>query len=171
MRPQAPSARRRSRPECQARWGSVAVEFAFVAPVFFVMVLGIFEFGRAMMVQTLLTSASQQGARAGALNGAQAADVTSAVTNYLSGAGVSGTRHHTPALPSPHRSSAAPGTGRASYRFSIPLSERQLASCPSSLSQALRRCLPRRSCSARRDSDDDPFIRCRGQKGTFCFTG
>src|SRR5436190_16323958 len=98
--------RHRSRP-CQDRSGAVLIEFAFVAPVFFVMVLGIFEFGRAMMVQTLLTSASQQGARAGALNGAQLADVTTAVNSYLTGAGVSGAS--TTCTPSPP-SNAAPGT-------------------------------------------------------------
>jgi Flp pilus assembly protein TadG len=63
--------------------------------------MGIFEFARAMMVQTLLTSASQQGARAGALNGAQASDVTTAVNSYLSGAGVTGaTATCTPSPPS-----------------------------------------------------------------------
>ena len=96
---------RRTRP-CYSRRGTVLIEFAFVAPVFFVMVLGIIEFGRAMMVQALLTSASQQGARAGALNGAQNADVTTAVNNYLSGAGVSGAS--TTCTPSPP-SSASPG--------------------------------------------------------------
>lgn len=95
--------RSQSRP---ARRGSTAVEFAFVAPVFFILVFGIFEFGRAMMVQTLLTSASQQGARAGALNGSQNADVTTAVNNYLSAAGVTGAS--TTCSPSPP-SSAAPG--------------------------------------------------------------
>jgi Flp pilus assembly protein TadG len=91
---------------CPARRGAALVEFAFVAPVFFVMVLGIFEFARAMMVQSLLTSASQQGARAGALNGAQNSDVTSAVNSYLSSAGVSGaTAVCNPSPPS----SASPG--------------------------------------------------------------
>lgn len=105
-------------PPCQNRYGSVAVEFAFVAPVFFVMVLGVFEFGRAMMVQTLLTSAAQQGARAGALNGAQLANVTATVNNYLSGAGVTGAS--TACSPSPP-SNAAPGTD-ITVTVSIPYS-------------------------------------------------
>ena len=95
----------RSRPG-HARCGSMLIEFAFVAPVFFIMVLGIFEFGRAMMVQALLTSAAQQGARAGALNGSQVADVDTAVNNYLSSAGVSGAS--TTCSPTPP-SSAGPG--------------------------------------------------------------
>ncbi len=113
----SPNRRLRSEP-CQARCGATAVEFAFVAPVFFVMVLGVFEFGRAMMVQTLLTSAAQQGARAGALNGAQSTDVTTTVNNYLSGAGVNGAS--TACSPSPP-SSAAPGTD-ITVSVSIPYS-------------------------------------------------
>lgn len=102
---QGPDRRRRSRPG-QVRRGSSAVEFAFVAPVFFVLVLGIFEFARAMMVQTLLTAAAQQGARAGALNGSQNSDVTTAVNGYLSAGGVTGaTATCTPSPPS----SALPG--------------------------------------------------------------
>src|SRR5438105_625869 len=70
------------------------------------MVLGIFEFGRAMMVQALVTCAAQQGARAGALDGAQASDVSTAVNNYLSEGGISGAT--TTVSPSPP-SNANPG--------------------------------------------------------------
>src|SRR5579863_5241153 len=123
---------RRRSDSCQARRGATAVEFAFVAPVFFVMVLGIFEFGRAMMVQTLLTSASQQGARAGALNGAQATDVSTTVNNYLSGAGVHGASTTcSPSTPS----SAAPGTD-VTVRVSIPYSSVSWLPAPSYLRTA-----------------------------------
>jgi Flp pilus assembly protein TadG len=88
------------------RRGTAAVEFAVVAPVFFLFSLGIIEIGRAMMVQTVLTNAAQEGARAGALNGAQNSDVTSAVNTYLANAGISGASS-TP-TPSPP-SSANPG--------------------------------------------------------------
>ena len=103
---QSGSLRQRHSRALHDRRGAALIEFAFIAPVFFVLVLGIFEFARAMMVQTLLTSASQQGARAGALNGAQNSDVTTAVNNYLSAAGVSGAS--TACNPSPP-SSASPG--------------------------------------------------------------
>ncbi len=72
------------------RRGAALVEFAFIAPVFFLMVLGMIEFGRAMMVQALMTAAAQQGARAGAMDGATATDVTNAVNAYLSAGGISG---------------------------------------------------------------------------------
>ncbi|HJT33266.1 MAG TPA: TadE/TadG family type IV pilus assembly protein [Pirellulales bacterium] len=72
------------------RRGAAAVEFAFVAPAFFLVVLGVIEFTRAMMVEELLTNAAHEGARAGVLDGAQDTDVDNAVNNYLSAAGISG---------------------------------------------------------------------------------
>lgn len=72
------------------RRGAVTVEMAFVAPIFFLFVLGSIEFSRAMMVEALLTNAAHLGARAGVLDGAQQSDVTNAVTNYLSAGGITG---------------------------------------------------------------------------------
>lgn len=66
------------------------VEFAVVAPLFFLLVFGMIEFGRMVMVQQVITNASREGARIGVLDGATTADVTSAVNNYLSSAGVQG---------------------------------------------------------------------------------
>ena len=72
------------------RRGAVTVEMAFVAPIFFLFVLGVVEFTRAMMVQSLLTNAAHLGARAGIIDGAQQSDVTTAVSNYLSAGGIAG---------------------------------------------------------------------------------
>ena len=72
------------------RTGTALVEFAVVAPIFFLMALGIIEFGRAMMVQALLTNAAQKGARAGAFDAATSSNVTSAVNAYLAAGGISG---------------------------------------------------------------------------------
>ena len=44
------------------RRGAAATEFAIVAPVFFLMVIGFIEFGRALMVQQVLVNASRVGA-------------------------------------------------------------------------------------------------------------
>ena len=60
--------RRRSR---AARRGAVTAEMAFVAPLFFLLVLGVVEFTRAMMVQALITNAAHLGARAGVLDNSQ----------------------------------------------------------------------------------------------------
>jgi Flp pilus assembly protein TadG len=73
-----------------ARRGAVTVEMAFVAPIFFLFVLGVVEFTRAMMVQSLVTNAAHLGARSGILDGAQQSDVSGAVNNYLSAGGISG---------------------------------------------------------------------------------
>lgn len=96
--------RRRPSPNGRRR-GTTLVEFAIVAPIFFIMVLGLIEFGRAMMVQALLAGAAQQGVRAGTLTNAQTTDVTTAVNNYLASAGVSGAT--TTVTPSPPSSASA----------------------------------------------------------------
>lgn len=59
------------------------VEFAVVAPVFVAMVLGMIEFGRALMVQQMLTNASREGARVAVLEGSSASEVDSAVAERL----------------------------------------------------------------------------------------
>ncbi len=72
------------------RSGAAAVEFAVVAPVLFLLIFGMIEFGRMVMVQQVLTNASREGARIAVLDGATTSDVTTAVQNYLAGASVSG---------------------------------------------------------------------------------
>lgn len=62
------------------------MEFAIVAPVFFIMVLGMVEFGRMVMVQQVLTNASREGARVAVLDGSTSADVISKVRDYLTAA-------------------------------------------------------------------------------------
>jgi len=89
------------------RRGTSAVEFAFIAPLFFMLVIGMIEFGRAMMVQQILTNAARQGARLATLdstNGSSNPTPTSIVTsevNYvLAAANISGaTTTISPALP------------------------------------------------------------------------
>ena len=43
--------------------GAAVVEFAIVAPLFILLVFGMIEFGRMVMVQQVLTNASREGAR------------------------------------------------------------------------------------------------------------
>jgi len=61
-----------------------------VAPLFFLVILGIIEFGRMVMVQQILTNASREGARRAILEGATAPDVETIVTDYLTNTSVSG---------------------------------------------------------------------------------
>lgn len=81
-----PSSSRRSR----RRRGVAAVEFAIVAPLFFLLVIGIVEIGRAMMVQQVMINASRVGARRAITMSSTEQAVTDAVNEYLSGMGVSG---------------------------------------------------------------------------------
>jgi len=76
---------RRRRPPHQ-RNGVVLVEAAMVLPLFFMVLLGIIEFGRAMMVGQMLTTAARDAGRVAILAGSTDADVTSAVTDFLESA-------------------------------------------------------------------------------------
>ena len=53
----------------KTRRAAAVVEFAVVAPVLFLLVFGMIEFGRMVMVQQVLTNASREGARVGILDG------------------------------------------------------------------------------------------------------
>jgi Flp pilus assembly protein TadG len=79
--------RRRGRSQ---RRGIAATEFAVVAPVFFLMVIGFLEFGRAMMVQQVLVNASRVGARQAITTSATAASAQSAAQDYAVGMAVPG---------------------------------------------------------------------------------
>jgi Flp pilus assembly protein TadG len=69
--------------------GAAAVEFALVAPLLLLMVLGIAEFGRAFHIQASLSQAAREGVRvmalqnnpAGAVAATQAAAPTLTLTN------------------------------------------------------------------------------------------
>lgn len=72
------------------RRGAAVVEFALVAPLLFLLVFGMIEYGRMVMVQQLLTNASREGARIGVLDGSTTADVSTTVSDYLANASVAG---------------------------------------------------------------------------------
>ena len=67
------------------RRGATAVEFALVAPIAFLLILGLIEFGRALMVQHLLNNAARQGARVATIEGKANSDVTTAITTAMQG--------------------------------------------------------------------------------------
>ncbi len=80
------------RPRRLNRKGAAAVEFALVSPIFFLMVFGMIEFGRMVMVQQVITNASREGARVAVLDSQTptAGDVDEKVREYLGNAGISG---------------------------------------------------------------------------------
>jgi len=79
--------RRRSTKNLRRR-GVAATEFAIVAPVFFLMVIGFIEIGRALMVQQVLINASRVGARMASTTGSSTSAVESAVQDYTTGVAV-----------------------------------------------------------------------------------
>ena len=64
--------------------GAVAVEFALLAPVLVMILLGIMEFGRAYNVQISLSSAAREGVRVMAINN-NTTDARTAVKNAAGG--------------------------------------------------------------------------------------
>ncbi|HVJ84022.1 MAG TPA: TadE/TadG family type IV pilus assembly protein [Caulifigura sp.] len=82
-------AQRSMRALCRSdrREGAAAVETALVLPLFFLIVFGVIEFGRAFMVAQLLTNAAREGARsaitAGSTNATVAETVKSLVHEYV----------------------------------------------------------------------------------------
>jgi Flp pilus assembly protein TadG len=77
-------------PNNRLRRGATAVEFALVAPLFFVLVLGIIEFGRAFMVIELLNEAARQGCRQAIIEGTSSAQIKQTATNFLTSVGING---------------------------------------------------------------------------------
>ncbi len=71
------------------RPGASLVEFAFVAPVFFLIVLGVFEYARFLFTVQLLNNAAREGARYAAVNttAVSTANVQSYTDQYLMGQG------------------------------------------------------------------------------------
>jgi Flp pilus assembly protein TadG len=92
-----------------------AVEFAAVAPLFFLLVFSMIEYGRMVMVQQVLTNAAREGARVGVLDGSTATSVTTAVNNYLTPAGI---RNATTTV-SPNPPSSASATSPVSVTVSV----------------------------------------------------
>jgi Flp pilus assembly protein TadG len=70
------------------RRGAAIVEFAVVAPVLFLLIFGMIEYGRMVMVQQVLTNASREAARQAVLDGATYSAVNSFVSSYLTSAAI-----------------------------------------------------------------------------------
>jgi Flp pilus assembly protein TadG len=72
------------------RAGAACVEFTVAGLVFFILILGTFEIGRALMVQHLLTNAAREGCRVGVLQGKSSTQITTAAVNRLADQGIGG---------------------------------------------------------------------------------
>jgi Flp pilus assembly protein TadG len=72
------------------RRGAAVVEFAIVAPLFILLVFGMIEFGRMVMVQQVLTNATREGARQAVLDGSTRDDVEQIINTYLAASSING---------------------------------------------------------------------------------
>jgi len=72
----------------QRRPGASALEFALILPVFLLLILGMFELGRAVMVMQALTFAAREGCRVAILDGSTSASVATKVNAALTGANI-----------------------------------------------------------------------------------
>src|SRR5262245_61607545 len=70
------------------RRAAAAVEFAVIAPVFFLLIFGMIEYGRMIMVQQVITNASREGARLAVLDGATTGEVEDRVESYLTSSSI-----------------------------------------------------------------------------------
>lgn len=70
------------------RSGASLVEFAFVAPIFFLIMFGVFEYARFLFTVQLMNNAAREGARYAVVNLAETdATVKAYVDKYLVGQG------------------------------------------------------------------------------------
>ena len=68
----------------RVRRGATVVEFVLVAFVFFLLIFGLIETGRMVMIQQALTNAAREGCRAAGLaSSINSADVETTVRDYL----------------------------------------------------------------------------------------
>ena len=65
------------------RRGAAVVEMAMVLPIFVMIVLGIVEFGRAMMVGQMVTNAAREATRLAIVDGSSNTSGTTWVTTFL----------------------------------------------------------------------------------------
>jgi Flp pilus assembly protein TadG len=72
------------------RRGALTVELAVVAPVLFIVIFGVIEIGRGIMVIHLLNNAAEVGCRTGIIEGQATDDIKTAVSGVLTPANITG---------------------------------------------------------------------------------
>jgi Flp pilus assembly protein TadG len=70
------------------RSGATAVEFAVIAPIFFLVILGGIEFASVHITQCAMENAAFEGARKGIVPGARAATCKASAEALMAGAGI-----------------------------------------------------------------------------------
>lgn len=83
------------------RRGAAAVEFALVAPLLIMLVFGMIEYGRMLLVQQMMVNASREGARLAVVDGTSINDVKDVVESRLLGASIAVKRSDISVSPDP----------------------------------------------------------------------
>src|SRR5271165_794239 len=78
------SSQRRFQPRC----GPAAVELAVVAPLVFLLIVGLLQVGQMVQVNQVVSNAAREGARQASTGVNTYSDVQTAVANYLTNAGI-----------------------------------------------------------------------------------
>jgi len=99
------------------------VEFAIVAPVFFLMIFGMIEYGRLVMVQQILTNATREGARRAVLQDATTSAVKTVVTNYLTNASINGNNPNLVVTVTPDPAAATANDESITVKVSVPFKD------------------------------------------------
>ena len=108
--PPATSGRRpRGRGRGRGRRGNATLELALTLGILLSLTFGTIEFGHFFFVKNTLQGAAREGARAAIPGGASNTDVTTAVNNTLTAAGLN-TAHYTITISPSNVSSASSGT-------------------------------------------------------------
>ncbi len=85
-----PSKRTKYRRPKHTRIGASAVEFAVVAPVFFLFLLGIVDVSRLIMAQTVLINASREASRVAIVQGSTSAEIEETAVKFAEAGLVNG---------------------------------------------------------------------------------
>lgn len=75
-------------PKRNRRLGAVVVEFALIAPILALFVVGMLELGRAVMVREIVSNAARKGCRSGVLPGRNSTAITNDVNQVLQDNGI-----------------------------------------------------------------------------------
>jgi Flp pilus assembly protein TadG len=80
------------------RSGAAAVEMAFIVPIFGLIMLGMFELSRGVMVKQILTGAARKGCRTGVIHQYGNVDIVNDATNVMQDNGFDSTRFNPPTV-------------------------------------------------------------------------
>ena len=88
------------------RRGAAAVEFAVVAPVFFLLVFGMIEYGRMVMVQQIIVNSAREGCRAAVLDGSTTSGVKTTTISAMAAGKITITTSNVTVSPDPPSNAA-----------------------------------------------------------------